>query len=78
MIKTTDLYLGAAIIASGGLLLNTNRSDPRHIEFSFDSPKESSLNLTDLLQQWASNTLMVSAVGYKEAIQRLKSLIHSG
>jgi hypothetical protein len=86
--KTSDVYLASALLASGYKLGNVNRSDPRHMVFEFFLPAPSEnlgqvgyavnqQNLDQLETQWANRTLIVNAFDYSEAIKRMKSLIHS-
>ena len=93
MKKTKDLYLSAALLALGAELVNVDRTDERHMEFEFSSPKVEgtvlasstdakgyihiSEPLSEYETQWANKNLMVNAVAYADAIRRLKSLIHS-
>jgi len=83
--KTTDIYLAAAILALGGTYEGVNRTDPRHMEFELSlTPKFQSDVLASALpsldsyeKEWANGTLMINAVAFKDAIQRMKSIIHT-
>lgn len=86
MKSTKDLYLAASYMALGAKYERTDKSDKRHMEFFF-SPKPlfETGTLSDTLKQdldqietdWVNGCVMVNAVQYKEALQRLKSIIHS-
>lgn len=95
--KTTDVYFASAILALGGKLEDTDKSDPRHMvfELSLNLPKFQSTVLQSAVEngsltysapvmdldyyenQWANGTLMINAISFKDAIQRMKSVIHS-
>ena len=93
--KSTDFYFVAALMSVGATLENTDKSDPRHMEFCVElsSPEFQSVNLASAVvnggantqfrdlayyeKEWANGTLQVNAIKYKDAIQRLKSVIHS-
>lgn len=91
-IVTTDIYFTAALLALGARLDDTNKSDLRHMEFTVipneahfqsenlpDKPAGSYLpiDLEFYEKQWANGILLVNAVQFKDAIQRMKSVIHS-
>ena len=82
---TSDIYLAAALLSLGARLDGVDRSDP-HMKFTVVStapPFESShlqkacLDLEDPENAWANGSLMVNATQFKDAIQRMKSVIHS-
>jgi hypothetical protein len=96
--KSTDFYFVAALLSLGARLENTDKTDPRHMEFeiSLQRPEFKSENLQSGMnnsnehiilgthmdleyyeKEWANETLYVNALRYKDAIQRLKSVIHS-
>ena len=82
--KTSDVYLSAALLALGYKLESVDRKDPRHMVFSFTSITTSGnlgeltrLNLEEIETFWANRTLTVNAFDFAEAIKRMKSLIHS-
>ena len=90
--KTSDVYLSAALLALGYKLEKVDRKDPRHMIFEFGSPTPLSnialydefgvrvppyRNIDDIETQWANRTLTVNAFDFAEAIKRMKSLIHS-
>ena len=84
---TTDIYLASAFSALGATLENVDKTDLRHMEFTF-SPKVVSTgefgNLSlptqdlDFIEtQWVNKNLVVNAVDFSEAIKRLKGVVHS-
>ena len=87
MKKTTDLYLAAAFLALGAKLENVNRDDPRHMEFSFEPSlnifnsevlnSATKLDLDAIETQWTNSELMVNATAYKDAIQKMKRVVHT-
>jgi hypothetical protein len=91
-IETTDIYLTAALLALGAKLESTDKSDIRHMRFSvipnqaeFISENLPSKPVGDYMpldlefyeNQWVNGTLMINAIAFKDAIQRMKSAIHS-
>jgi hypothetical protein len=93
--KSTDFYFAAALMSVGAVLEDTDKSDPKHMEFylTLASPEFQSVTLASAVvnggaetqfrnlayyeKEWANGTLQVNAIKYKDAIQRLKSVIHS-
>lgn len=82
--KTSDVYLSAALLALGYKLEKVDRKDPRHMVFEFvGNIRTGNLgeviknSLEDVETQWANRTLVVNAFDFAEAIKRMKSLIHS-
>ena len=89
-IETTDIYFCAALLALGNKLEKVNKDDPRHMKFhiagreqKFESnnlpevPETLQPDLEQYENAWANGVLMINAVQFKEAIQRMKSVIHS-
>lgn len=85
--KTKDIYLAAAMIALGAKHESTDKTDPRHMEFKFAAPtafqtgelaKIPAPSLEQIESEWLNGTLMVNAIAFKDAIQRLKGIVHSG
>lgn len=86
--STKTLGLAAAWASLGANYESVDRTDPKHQEFTF-SPKAVSsgelgialsLPIQDLdfiEAQWVNKNLVVNAVDYYDALQRMKSLIHS-
>lgn len=89
---TTDIYLCAALMSLGAKLDGVDKSDPKHMQFTLirDGYIFESSNLPDgsavvshqatldtYEKQWANEELMVNAIKYKDAIQRIKSVVHS-
>jgi hypothetical protein len=91
MLKSTkDIYLSAAWLALGAKYERVDRSEPRHMEFFFSSGEDHvsepargtlvimrDVDLELIEKQWANAELVVNAVKFKEALQRMKSLVHS-
>lgn len=86
--KTSDVYLSAALLALGYKLEKVDRKDPRHMIFEFVVGGNGSnlgqvvhemrkLNLDEIEKAWVNRTLTVNAFDFAEAIKRMKSLIHS-
>ena len=84
--KTSDIYFASALLALGAKLENTNKDDPRHMEFEFSSTSTiqtgvlsnlTQLDLDDLESQWVNRTLTCNAFDFSEAIKRMKSIVHS-
>jgi len=90
MNSTKDIYLAACWLALGAKHERTDKTDTRHMEFFF-SPKplfetgvlagtsinSDSQNLEKIEGDWVNGCVMVNAVQYKDALQRLKAVIHS-
>ena len=90
MIKSTkDIYLSAAWLSLGAKYEKVDRVDPRHMEFFFSSGNDSvstsdgklkisrEVDLENIEKQWANAELMVNATKFKEALQRMKAVVHS-
>jgi len=75
MIRTRDIYLAAIYIAMGVEFSHADKSDPRHQEFIFKNG--STMDTEKIHADYVNASLMINAVAYKEAIQRMKSVIHS-
>lgn len=84
---TKSLGIAAAWSALGAKYEKSDRTDPKHIEFFF-SPrmaetgalKELNIPTQDLDRiesDWVNRTLVVNAVEFYDALQRLKTIIHS-
>lgn len=91
-ITTSDIYFCAALLSLGAKLENTDKSDPRHMQFTvipneyhFQSENLPSKPSGDYLpidleyyeNEWANGTLCGNLINFKDAIQRMKSVIHS-
>jgi len=90
MKSTKDIYLAATWLTLGAKHERTDKTDIRHMEFFF-SPKPlfetgtlsgTSINidgqdLEKIEGDWVNGCVMVNAVQYKDALQRLKAVIHS-
>lgn len=91
--QTTDIYLASALIALGNKLEDVDKSDPRHMKFTIiqqgnytftsstlpdgGTVSVSTNGLEYFENQWANGTLVINAVAFKNAIQQMKSVIHS-
>ena len=91
MNSTRSLGIAAAWSALGAIYERADRTDPRHIEFFF-SPRVTSTgalkgalkelgiptqDLDKIESDWVNRTLVVNAVDFYDALQRMKSVIHS-
>lgn len=90
MKKTSALNMAAAFLAKGAVLVGTDKADPKHMVFCLEVPKQPEEVLPEKVSekideasldawetQWANDTLMVHARRYSEALQTLKSIVHS-
>jgi len=83
--STKDIYLSAAWMALGAKFEKVDRTDPRHQEFFFSSGKADftdllageEIDLNEIEKQWANEDLRINAVHFKNALQRMKALVHS-
>lgn len=87
-IETTDIYLSAALLALGARLESVDKEDPRHMKFTIiPEPQFESQILKDAIpfkfdleyyeREWVNGSLMINAVKFKNAIQQMKSAVHS-
>lgn len=83
--KTSDVYLSAALLSLGYTLDRINRADPHHMIFEFSAIAKtgaldelSQAGMKEVELQWANKLLQVNAFEFAEAIKRMKSIIHSG
>jgi len=77
--KTTKLYLAAALISLGAGLQKIDKSDPRHMEFHliFSAPFSAEQDWFDSrMKFWEDRQLTVNAQDFVDAIQKLKSEVH--
>lgn len=83
--STKDVYLAAAFLTYDGIeLVQVDRTDPRHMIFVFDTPDVPNIvginpkpNLEEIEMKWVNNDLVGNLTDFKNAIQRMKSVIHS-
>lgn len=84
--KTKDVYLAAAILTFDNVeLVRVDRTDPRHMEFVFESkdvqignlPMTGGVDLDAIEMKWVNNELTGNFTDFKNAIQRMKSVVHS-
>lgn len=78
--RTTKLYLAAALQALGAGILKIDKSDPRHMEFHLVNSSPTVEDEDDWfyaqVQKWENRTLVVNAQDFVDAIQHLKSEVH--
>lgn len=77
--KTSKLYLAAALISLGAGLEKIDRTDPKHMEFYlfYASPiMPEDEWFTKQLDAWRNKSLMVNAQAYVDAVQELKAEVH--
>lgn len=77
--KTTKLYLAAALRSLGAGIKEIDKSDPRHMEFHliYSSPLADEDDwFYKQKQAWDNKTLTVNAQDFVDAIQELKSEVH--
>ena len=86
---TKDIYLAAVWMALGATYERVDRTDPRHQEFTFSTIDDSieaadgiinmnrAVDMEVVEKEWANGTLVINAVQFKDAIQRMKAIIHS-
>jgi len=72
--STKDIYLAAAIIALGGKYAGADKTEPRHMEFQFEAV---GVDYDEIHTQWVNGDLRINAVAFKNAIQQMKSVVHS-
>ena len=68
---TSDIYFAAALLAKGAYLEKIDRTKPRHMTFTFSGD-----DLDSLEMKWVNKELEVNALDYRDAIQRMKSIVH--
>jgi len=73
--KTKDIYLSAILIALGGFYSHADKSDTRHQIFYFRD--NGNIDFDKVVSEYVTGTLTINAAAFKEAIQRMKSVIHS-
>ena len=71
--KTTNIYLAAAMLSLGAELEDIDYSDRRHQVFILGGRQDFSM----IEKQWYANQLNGNLCRYKDALQKLKSKIHS-
>ena len=72
--STKDIYLAAAFITLGATYDGADKSDPRHMIFSFSGD---GVDLDEIETQWVNSQLRVNAVHFKNALQQMKAIVHS-
>lgn len=84
---TSTLGLAAAVKALGAEFVRVDKADPRRMVFYFVIPKDTydlekyfgnlKFNFSSVEIQWTNGNLQVNARRYFEALQDLKSVIHT-
>lgn len=74
MTTTKDIYFAALLLAYGYKLDSVLIDDPRHQEFIFDVDHDA---VRELKTAYANQTIQVNAWQFKEAIQRMKFIVHN-
>ena len=84
--STRDIYLAAVWMASGAKFIKADRTDPKHqvFHFSMETPDDEfgklitpNKSMDVIEKQWINGELMINAVKFKDAIQRMKGVIYS-
>lgn len=71
---TKDIYLAAALVALGATYIGADKSEPRHMEFQF---LNDGFDYDSVHTDWVNSVLKVNAVAFKNALQQMKSVVHS-
>jgi hypothetical protein len=77
--RTTKLYLAAALMSLGAGLADVDKSDPRHMEFVlvYSSPVSTEEEWFESRKAlWDKRELLVNGQEFVDAIQELKSEVH--
>lgn len=69
--KTSNFYLAAAFLSCGIQMVDIDQGDKRHLKFCFDGDQWKAIET-----KWDTNSLMVNARSYAEAIRDIKLKIH--
>lgn len=91
IVRTPDIYFAAAMLALGASIEEVDKTDRKHMrfllvrhgyEFKSNILKEAlqASNMMDFEyyeKEWANKTLLINAIDFKDAIQRMKSIIHA-
>lgn len=84
---TSVINLAAAVMALGAEYSRTDKSEPRRMIFYFTLPEDKAdlekyfgnlkFDFDAVEKAWTNRSLMVNATRYAEALQSLKSIVHS-
>lgn len=81
MKTTKNIYLAAVFLCIGAILKEVKKDDLRHQEFVFemyDRDGNIAIGVLDKVEiDYANKQVMVNAADYREALQRMKSVVHS-
>jgi hypothetical protein len=84
---SSTIGLAAAVMALGAEYNRTDKTDPRKMVFYFVIPDDKAdmekyfgnlkFDFESVERAWTNGTLMVNALRFSDALQRLKSVVHS-
>lgn len=89
MKDTKDIYLAAIFLAMGAKYEKVDKTDQRHQVFYFSTDEDQvatpgsqivvtrGVDFEMIEQQYANEELLINAVKFKQALQRMKSIVHS-
>lgn len=72
---TSNFYFAAALLASGAVLVDTDRSNERHVKFVLERG-DNCVSLDDLEVAWDNKSLEVNAREYADAISQMKMKLY--
>lgn len=75
--KTADMYVAALLLANDYAVINTDKSDPKHVRFTFSSDGDQR-PMDDIVQAYTNGTAEVNASRFVESERKIKSLLHNG
>jgi hypothetical protein len=73
IVNRKDIYLVAALM-SRGITLQSWSKEPESGKIVFSLSGE---GIADLEREWLASVLMVNAITFKEAIQKVKSILYN-
>lgn len=71
--NTKDIYLAATLLACDFLLIHVDKTEPKHMVFTF----EESEKIKPIEEQYLNRKLLVEVSAFREALIRLKGIVHS-
>jgi hypothetical protein len=75
--KTADMYVAALLLANDYAVINVDKSDPKHVRFTFSSDGDQ-CPIDDIVQAYTNGTAEVNASRFVESERKIKSLLHNG